>query len=472
MSSVRVAVWSGLVVLLSWVGAATPLRAQEEIGRLSAEIRALTEMVRPAVVQIFSSSFGPIPGSASSEGAYFGSQQATGSGVILDPEGYVVTNQHVIAGARRIRVRLAPAAVGRDGGASILERGGELVGAQIVGVDAETDLAVLRIDRSGLPHLELGDSDEVFQGQLVFAFGSPLGLENSISFGIVSHVARQLERDHPMIYLQTDVAINPGNSGGPLVDARGRVIGINTLIFSQSGGSEGLSFSAPSNIVRTVFRQIRDTGRVRRGIIGVHAQTIDSWMAAGLGLPVQWGAILGDVYPNSPAAQAGLRVGDVVTRLDGKTIENGRQLQVNLYGKEIGGRVRVEVLRDGRTLEFTVPVVERQESRDQFARLANRRENLVRRLGLLCVDLDPTTRDAFARPPRRDAGVIVAAIAHGTRLLGDHFQPGDILYALDRQPLDGVDQLRERVESLRVGQPVVFQLERQGRLQYLALEIE
>lgn len=449
-----------------------PSSAQEEIESLSQDIRQLTERVRPSVVQIYASSFGPLEGSASPSRALIGSQQATGSGIILDPDGYILTNQHVIAGARRIRVRLSPVATGLDPGASILQRGGELVGAQVVGVDAETDLALLKVARSDLPHLEFGDSDEVFQGQLVFAFGSPLGLENSISFGVVSHVARQLERDHPMIYIQTDVAINPGNSGGPLVNARGEVVGVNTLIFSQSGGSEGLSFAAPSNIARTVFEQLRNLGRVQRGVIGAHTQTIDAWMAEALELPVQRGAILSDVYPGSPAASAGLRVGDILLSLDGKLIENGRQFDVNLYGKPVGERVTIEVLRAGQRLEKRVEVVARQEAQDQFDQLVNRRENLVRRLGLLCVDLDRDTRTAFARPPRRDTGVIVAAIAFGTRLLGEDFRPGDILYEVNREPITGVDELRARVDAFRIGQPVVFHVERGGRLQYVVVEME
>ena len=306
-------------VVFCLVLATVPATAQDKdwsITSLSSEIRVLTSRVSPAVVQVYTSSFGPVVGGIPQGAAVFGKLQATGSGVILDPDGYIVTNNHVVEGAKRVQVRLAPAALGQGESRSILATGGTIVGAQVVGVDKETDLAVLKIDMTGLPHLELGDSDEIFQGQLVFAFGSPMGLNNSVSFGVISTPARQLELDQPMIYIQSDVAINPGNSGGPLVNARGQVIGINTLIFTQGGGSEGLSFSSPSNIVKNVYNQIRATGRVKRGIIGVHAQTLNPFMAEALGLDTQWGVILGDVRPGSPADKAGLKVGDVVLSLD------------------------------------------------------------------------------------------------------------------------------------------------------------
>ena len=182
-----------------------------------------------------------------------------------------------------------------------------VVGAQIVAIDEETDLSVLKVDEKALPALELADSDAVRPGQLVLAFGSPLGLDSSVTLGVVSAVARQLEPDDPMIYIQTDASINPGNSGGPLVDTDGRVVGINTLILSQSGGNEGLGFAAPSNIVRNIFEQVRKFGRVRRGEIGVRAQTITPSLAEGLQLPRDWGVVLGDVYPDGPAAKAGAR---------------------------------------------------------------------------------------------------------------------------------------------------------------------
>ena len=180
-------------------------------------------------------------------------QRASGSGVIVDRDGYIVTNAHVVRGAQRLRVEVPLPTIGQ----SILARRSRTVSGQIVGIDLETDLAVIKIDERDLPALAFGDSDELKAGQVVLALGSPLGLHNSVSLGVISAVARQLEPESPMIYVQTDASINPGSSGGPLVDVSGRLVGINTLIVSRAGGNEGLGFAAPSNIVRTVYEQIR-----------------------------------------------------------------------------------------------------------------------------------------------------------------------------------------------------------------------
>jgi S1-C subfamily serine protease len=249
-----------------------------------------------------------------------------------------------------------------------------------LGVDKETDLAVLKMPQSGLPHLSLADSDRVKQGSIVLAFGNPLGLESSVTMGIVSATARQLRPEDPMIYIQTDCPINPGSSGGPLVDLRGNVVGINTFILSQSGGNEGIGFAAPSNIVRNVFDQIRRTGKVRRGTIGVHAQTITPELAAGLGLTTDWGVILGDVLPGGPADRAGLREGDVVLTLNGKVMENARQMEVNLYRQVVDerlpvkqGRFRTGIPSPGDSLDYlTEHIPKRRDSNAyQFSAVGN-----------------------------------------------------------------------------------------------------
>jgi len=442
------------------------------ITSLSGEIRSLTERVTPAVVQIYTSSFGALGGNLPPGAAVFGHQQATGSGVILSADGYVVTNNHVVGGAKRVQVRLSGATLGAAPGESILETGGDLVGAQVIGVDHEADIAVLKINRTDLPFLELGDSDELFQGQMVFALGSPLGLTNSVSFGVVSTVARQLERDAPMIYIQTDVAINPGNSGGPLVNARGQVVGINTMIYSQSGGSEGLSFSVPSNIVKLVYKQIRDFGRVKRGVIDVLPQTLNPIIADGLGLKDRWGVILGDVFPDGAAHKAGLQVGDIVLSLDGKHMENARQFIVDLYPKEVGTTVKVEVKRGGQTFTKEVVVKERFEPNYHFFDRISTERNLIERLGVLCLDLDKEAEQMLGASPRRHEGVIVAALAANITLLGEPFRQGDILYSMNGQPIKGMRSLKKMVRELDFGQRTVFQIERDGMLRYLLMIVE
>jgi len=300
-----------LVLALLAPAAALAQAARDRIGTLgdlSASFQALADKVKPAVVQIFVQGLAPGRGLVDASDL-LSAQSSVGSGVILDPAGYVVTNAHVVEGARRVRVLLARAEGPGKGASSILGRKGRWLGAQIVGVDHETDLAVLKLQGfdGGLPHLTLGDSDAVRAGTLVFAFGSPLGLENSVTMGVVSAIARQLRTEDPMIYLQTDAPINPGSSGGPLVDAEGRVVGINSALLSQSGGNEGIGFAAPSNIVRYVFEQIRTTGRVHRGEIGAIAQTITPALAKGLALGRDWGVIVSDVRPGGPAGRPAAR---------------------------------------------------------------------------------------------------------------------------------------------------------------------
>ncbi len=437
---------------------------------LSAHFEALAERVNPAVVAIIASGYQPLQQGDAPGSGLLTRRQVGGSGVILDPNGYIVTNLHVIEGAGRVRVRL-PIPAGDAPGESILKPRGKVVGAQIVGVDRETDLAVLRVRETDLPYLDLADSDAVRMGQIVFAFGSPLGLDNSVTMGIVSAEVRQLRPEDPMIYIQTDAPINPGNSGGPLVDADGKVVGINTLILSQSGGSEGIGLAAPSNIVRNVYQQIKQSGYVRRGIIGVNAQTITATLAAGLGLPRQWGVVLGDVYPGGPAYSAGLRVGDIVLALDGKPMENGRQFDVNIYQRPIGTVVRLEVLRGSETLSFQVPVIERPDDVTRFTLLVTPEENLIPRLDILGLDLTAQTA-ALLPGLRSSSGVLVAARAPDAVYGAVALAPGDVVYAMNGRPIASLAQLRTAVAAVQVGEPVVLQVERRGQLLYVAFEME
>jgi serine protease Do len=441
-----------------------------ELGALSRSLEDLVARVRPAVVQVLTTGYAPAQGGGNAQ-ALLSRQRGSGSGVIVDAAGYIVTNAHVVQGARRIQVVLGGLPAGAPGARSILKAPGRVLGAQLVGLDRETDLAVLRVTEQGLPSLPLGDSEALRQGQVVLAFGSPFGLDDSVTLGVVSAVARQVRPEDRMIYVQTDAAINPGNSGGPLVDTEGRVVGINTLLFSQSGGSEGLGFAAPSHIVRTVFEQLRQHGRVRRGEIGVRAQTVTPLLAAGLGLSQTWGAVLADVSPGSPAARAGLSLGDLVLRLDGKAIENARQLYVNLYGRPVGDTVRLDVLRAGETRSFAVPVAERAGDTERLAALVTPEENGLPALGILGLDLDPEL--AASLPPlRARAGIVVAAVAPDSPAWQDPLLPGDVIYALNGQLLPSVARLREALSRLTPGSAVVLQVERAAELRYVVLELE
>ena len=433
MAVAAAVVW---VMMLGAGAAAQSVQRKTEtstLSALSASFQELAERVSPSVVQVVTEGFGAAEAAATLGAGAVREQRGAGSGVILDSQGLIVTNAHVIEGARRVTVLLAVPRAENDQWRSILKPRGKSVAAQIVGVDRETDLAVLKIDGEGFPALELGDSDQVRQGQVVLAFGSPLGLENTMTLGVVSSVARQLRPDAPMIHIQTDAPINPGNSGGPLVDTEGRVVGINTLIFSQSGGSEGIGFAAPSNIVRHVFAQIRKEGRVRRGEVGIVTQTVTPLLAAALGLPQDWGVVVADVLPRGAADVAGVKVGDMVLKLEDKVIENARQLEVNLYQKPLGSIVKLEILRGGEKIPIRVAVLERSGDPDRLADLLARGTRPIPRLGILAAKLDGRISEVLP-PLRKLSRVVVTSILAATPAFGQYFLPGDVIYQVNQQP--------------------------------------
>ena len=452
---------------------ATPPRldgkSPANLHELSGWFEALAGRVSPAVVQVISSGFAPVRRDALAA-VVVSKRRSTGSGVIVDRNGHVITNAHVIVGARRVQVLLA-SRIKPLRGRSILSPRAKFREAKIVGFDVETDLAVLKIKAQNLPFVPFGDSDDLRPGQLVFAFGSPLGLENSVTMGVVSSVARQLRPGDPMIYIQTDTAINPGNSGGSLINADGQIVGINTLIFSQSGGSEGIGFAAPSNIVRTAFEQIEKHGRVRRGEVGVHVQTITPELAAGLGLPRDWGVVLADVKPGGPGHIGGLKIGDIVLTLDGKTMENGRQFNVNVYQRSVGDVVEIKVLRGSEELTVRVTVLEREDDPERLARMVRGQQNAITRLGILGISLNPTVAEIIP-PLRRSTGVVVAGRLADGPYWSSLFQPGDVIYRVNQRPTTGLRELRDLLAELKENTPVVVQIERLGKLMFVTFELE
>ena len=461
------------IVLLLAVGQAfaQPSKpAPVSLRELSLSLERLTARVRPAVVQVFTTGLTPI--SEESEGtttSLFAKQRATGSGVILSADGFVLTNAHVIRGGRRIQVRLAPDDAQLEGRRSVVKPAGRTLEARIVGADRETDLAVLKIDATGLPFLQLGDSEALRQGQLVMAFGNPLGLESSVSMGVVSSVARQIKSEDPMVYIQTDAPINPGNSGGPLIDSEGRVVGINTFILSQSGGSEGLGFAVPASIAQSVYTQLRKDGHMHRGQIGVYAQTITPVMAAGMKLPQDWGVILGDVEPQGPADRAGLEPGDIVTGLNGKPMENARQFDVNLYGALIGENVTVEFLRQGQRRAVKVPVIERDDDPMRFADKVDPEKNMIQRLGILAVALTPELT-GMVSDLRHSYGVVVAM--RSTDAAANGLEIGDVIYSVNGTAVKSFEALRSAVDGLKPREPAVLQIQREDKLRFVTIEIE
>ena len=430
---------------------------------LSSSLEVLVNRVRPAVVQIFSTGYAAPEENDTTTASLLTKQHSTGSGVIVAEDGYIITNAHVVRGARLIQVRLP--SLRRDQPAA------RLLEAKLVGMDREIDVAVLRIQKGGLPHLSLGDSERLRQGELVMAFGNPLGLEGSVSMGIVSSTGRQLHPDDLMAYIQTDAPINPGNSGGPLIDSHGRVVGINTFILTQSGGSEGLGFAIPSNLVQRVYTQIRREGHVHRGRIGVYAQTISPTMAEGLGLAQDSGVILSDVEPEGQADKAGVKVGDIVLTLNGKVMHSAPQLEMEIFRAPTGEKATLAVLRGSDHLTIEVPVAQSEDDPQRFADLVNPEENLVPRLGILGIGIDKKLAELL--PDLRNSyGVVVAAGSATDLASGTGLKPGDVIYSVNGSPVSTVAALKNRINEFKTGQEVVMQIERSGRLMYVTLELE
>lgn len=442
------------------------------LGELSISLETLVNRVRPAVVQIFSTGY--VTGDDAESGnatAVLSRQRSTGSGILLSDDGYIVTNAHVVQGARRIQVRLTTARTRAKGGVTF-EPEVKLLDGRLIGMDREMDVAVVKIDRTGLPHLALGNSDGVRQGELVMAFGNPRGLEGSVSMGIVSSTARELHPDDFLAYIQTDAPINPGNSGGPLIDSQGRVVGVNTFILSQSGGSEGLGFAIPSNMVNAVYHQLRKEGHVHRGRIGIYVQTITPGIGEGFNLPRDWGVLVGDVTPGGPADSAGVKVGDIVVTANGHLMRNARQLESYIYRSPMKDKITLEVLRGNDQLTIDVPVIDSVDDPTRFADMVNPEDNLVPKLGILAIGIDKSLA-AMLPGLRNSYGVVVAAGSSPTDLTtGTGLQPGDVIYSVNKAPVGTVEALRKKVEQFKPGDEVAMQIERSGRLMYVAVEIE
>lgn len=435
-----------------------------------AAVDTLIKKVSPSVVQILVSAYAPLQESdRGNAGAVLGKQRASGSGFVIDPDGYIITNAHVVSGAQRVQVVLPPAQP--DGSlATALSTRIDVVPAKIIGVAKEKDLALLKIEGMHLPALPLAAYRDLRQGHAVFAFGSPEGLRNSISHGVISAVSRQLDPDSPLIYIQTDAPINPGNSGGPLVNFNGEVVGVNTFILSQSGGNEGLGFAIPCATVRSVFRQLKQFGHLRRQEIGIGMQTITPAMATGLGLARNYGVVISDVLPGGPAEAAGIMFGDVLVSVDGQPADNLPTVNYYFLLRDSSEKVRVEVLRGTKQEVFAVAAVEEGQDIDQLTALVDPERNLVAGLGIIGLEVDKKV-SVMLRGLRDQFGIVVAARAAGAT--GDvPLLPGDVIRSLNTYPMTTLERLRAAIKSNPTGSPIVLQIQRDGRLLYLPITLE
>jgi serine protease Do len=454
-----------------WLGAQTETpRSSDPLFRVSDEVQRLAAKVSPSVVKILVSGYGPVNENGSRETALIGRQRSIGSGVILDPNGYVITNAHVVAGAQRVRVTLYSSAGGQS--LQALESGprARVVEARIVGVDKATDLAVLKVEETNLPVLKLANYADLRQGQMVLAFGTPEGLENTVTMGVVSSVLRQLNPDTATVYIQTDAAINPGNSGGPLVDIDGKVVGINSSIYSESGGNEGIGFAIPSLIVSHVYNEIRAYGHVHRYEIGARLQTITSTLAAGLKLTRDHGVIVSDVEPDGPAATAGLQRQDIILKLNGMAIESLPMYSASLYLRRSGDAVALEVARGTETVKLEIPVTAEDQDLDNMVGSLDPAKSLVNRLGILGLEINSKMVQLFP-DLRIKSGIVVAARAAGAAMERG-LESGDVIHQVNTTDIASLEGLREVIRALKPGDAVVLQIERDGALRYLAFDWE
>lgn len=370
--------------------------------------------------------------------------RSLGSGFIISADGFVMTNAHVIEGADEVTVKLLDKREFR---------------AKVVGADKRTDVALLKIDAAGLPAVRLGDSSMLKPGEWVVAIGSPFGFEHSVTAGIVSAKGRALPQENYVPFIQTDVAINPGNSGGPLFNLRGEVVGINSQIFSRSGGFMGISFAIPIDLAMDIQQQLRTRGRASHGRMGVSIQEVTRDMAEAFGLPKSGGALVNSVEPNGPAARAGIEPGDVILRFDGKAITASSDLPRMVGPLKPGTKVQADVWRKGQMRSVTVTIGEFQDERMASNKPAVRGvgEATNSRLGIAVSDLTPEQKQQM----RLNAGILVVDIRPGSRM---DLRAGDIILAVtargDTQDIRTVQQFNQLIAQLDGKTPATLLIRR------------
>jgi serine protease Do len=380
-------------------------------------------------------------------------KRGTGSGVIISPDGYILTNNHVAGGADEIKVKLSD---GRE------------LRARRVGVDPETDLALIKVDAQSLPFATLGDSSKLEQGEWVIALGSPFGLEQTMTAGIVSATGRQLGGAYDN-YIQTDASTNPGNSGGPLVNMNGEVVGINTMIYSRSGGSEGIGFSVPSNLAKKVQAQLLNNGRVQRGYLGVSLQQVSPAVAKSLGYEGSLdGAVVGDLTENTPAARAGLRSGDVIVEFDGKPVKSPKQLTEMVGDTPVGKTAKLKFIRDGRPQTTSITLGERP-GRNVAANQNAGPEN-VGRLGISYSTV--TSEVANQMRLKIGTGALIEDVQPGSPAADAGLRRGDVIHRVNRTAVNRAQDLTAALKALRTEKEVVLQIERGGQLTFITVTLD
>lgn len=426
------------------VGEAPGLRLLEEIETVITE---LAETAKPSVVNLF-----PLVGHGRGRDIpheRVPNAPGSGSGVIMDPEGYIVTNNHVIGDATEIEVRLSDQS--------------KLI-AQVVGKDPDTDLAVIKVtaDRP-LPSATFGDSARVRVGQWVLAVGNPFGLDRTVTLGVVSGLGREnVNLSRYENFIQTDASINPGNSGGPLFNLRGEVIGINTAIINFA---QGIGFAIPSNMAKQVMQQLLARGRVMRGWLGVGIQPLTPELARKFGVTEGQGVLVNEVFEKDPAAAAGVKPGDIITRIDGAVIDSPNRLSRIVAGLAPGATAKVEVMRDQQRLILDVALIER---RDQAVVASLPQTRTEMKLGLDVQDLSAGLADKFKL--RESRGVLITRVEPGSLAQLEGLHEGDLIKEVNRVDVGSVAEFTTAVAKVRRGETVLLRVLRESRAFYVVLK--
>ena len=381
--------------------------------------------------------------------------QSLGSGFIISADGYIMTNAHVVDSAEKITVRLTDKREFR---------------AKVIGADRRTDVALLKIEATGLPKITVGDPNKLKVGEWVVAIGSPFGFDSSVTAGIVSAKGRSLPQDNFVPFIQTDVAINPGNSGGPLFNMNGEVVGINSQIYTRSGGSMGLSFAIPIDVATQVTEQLRTSGKVTRGRIGVTIQELTRELAESFGLSKPVGALISSVEKNGPADKAGIEASDVILKFDGKPVNSSSDLPRMVAATKPGSKVAVDLWRKGGSRQVTVEIAEMPED-GKLARAAKKLADdvaeMISRLGIAVSELSKEQLHEL----QISGGLLVEEVK-GSAARAAGLQHGDVLLAIGNIPIRSLSQFNEILKQVPRGKNVALLVRRDDAASYVAIRLD
>ena len=469
-----------IIIILCVAAGASSAEAQEPAQtrpELITTFAPIVEKVAPSVVTVFttqtvSRGLTAFPFSDDTLREFFGGQspqrqgkqtlQGLGSGVIVSPDGYILTANHVVSGADEIMVGL-----GND-----LRK----FKAKKVGTDPGTDVALLKIEEKNLPAITFADSDKARAGDIVLAIGNPFGLRQTVTMGIISAVGRGgmgiVDYEN---FIQTDAAINMGNSGGALVDTQGRLLGINTAIFSRSGGNQGVGFAIPANLARDVMQSLRERGRVVRGYIGASVQTLTPELAEAMKFKGQpTGALVGEVTPKSPSEKAGMKTGDVITAVNGKKISDARELRLMIGSMAPGTKVQIEVNREGQSKIFNVelaemPPGEAEQGAETSPEESAQPEKATVFGGVAVADITDDIRTAL-NLSKDVKGAVIAEIDADSPAAKAGLREGDVIQEVNKQPVRNAKDLVAISKKLKPNEKILIRVWSQGRSGFVALE--